>query len=96
MDMEQLLLTKLAEECSEVIKLCMKAQQFGLDSINPDNGEVTRDMIYDELNDIMGVVMYLNLVCKFNYQLDEDAANRKIEKVREYAKHSHGLGRVNL
>jgi hypothetical protein len=45
-------LTRIAEECSEVIKVVCKAQRFGLNDINPAKGKRNIDLLFAELKDI--------------------------------------------
>lgn len=96
MDMEQLLLCKLAEECSEVIKLCMKAQQFGLNSIDPESGLSNQDLLHGEINDIMGVVALMNTDLDFKFEVDSDKTLKKMGKILTYANVSRKLGKVTL
>lgn len=96
MDMEQLLLCKLAEECSEVIKLCMKAQQFGLDNIDPETGTSNKDLLHGEMNDILGVIVLLNNDANFKFEVDSDKTLSKVGKVLLYANMSRELGKVKL
>lgn len=94
MDLEQLFLCKLAEECSEVIKLCMKAQQFGLESVSPETGKTNKELLHDELNDILGVVGALNIFNQFDFKENDLAKLQKHDKMLKYLKISQELGRV--
>lgn len=46
-------LTKLAEESGELVQIAMKSLIYGIDSKNPDTGEVNRDLIMKEMCDVM-------------------------------------------
>lgn len=94
MDLEQLFLCKLAEECSEVIQLCMKAQQFGLDSVCPKTGYTNKELLHGELNDILGAVGILNDFSGFGFVESDVAKRNKHEKILKYLKISQELGRV--
>lgn len=94
MDIEQLFLCKLAEECGEVIQLCMKAQQFGLDSIDPKSGLSNKELLHGELNDILGVVGALNIYNQFDFQESDLAKLQKHDKMLKYLKISQELGKV--
>lgn len=96
MDLEQLFLCKLAEECGEVIQLCMKAQQFGLDSIDPKSGLSNKELLHGELNDILGVVGTLNTFNNFDFQESDVAKLEKRDKMLRYLKISQELGRVKV
>lgn len=50
MNLEQLILGKIAEEASEIAKAALKAQQFGLDDCDPSSTEL------DELKAALGVL----------------------------------------
>ncbi len=93
MNLEQFLLTKLAEECSEVAQIALKSQQFGLDEVYGKIGVSNRQRVYDELNDLLGVVGLLNEI-GFGYSPDEEAMQAKKVKVREYLEYSRDLGKV--
>ena len=45
---------KLAEECSELIKICMKIQRFGLDDYNPlkEPRITNREKLLNEIADV--------------------------------------------
>lgn len=98
MNYTQFLLTKLAEECSEVSKAALKAQQFGLDSVNPVTlltGQSNRDRLNEELNDLLAVLQLLNLSADLRFEADPDHQMNKKSKVIEYKRYSQKLGMVN-
>lgn len=54
--LERELLECLAEECSEVIKRCMKAQRFGIDEIQSGQELTNHQRIALEAGDVMEVI----------------------------------------
>lgn len=93
MDEEQLFLLKLSEECSEISKLCSKAIQFGLNSIDPVTNKSNIQLLHDELNDFNGALKYLNDNFDLNYLPDELAIKAKIEKIHKYKRISAFIGK---
>ena len=49
---------KLAEECAEVIQVCMKIQRFGLDDHNPLKKvkKTNREKIIEEMGDVENAI----------------------------------------
>jgi hypothetical protein len=43
---------RLAEECSEVIKVCMKIERFGLDNYHPSSNILNIDSLKEEIKDV--------------------------------------------
>lgn len=70
---EQHLLTKLAEEGSEISQIALKSVQFTLNEIYQDQTVKlsNRQRIHDELNDLLGVVRMLNRYHGFGYVLPD-------------------------
>lgn len=44
---------KLAEECSEVIKICMKIERFGLDNYHPTTKITNMEALESEIQDVL-------------------------------------------
>ena len=97
MDREQRLLGQLGEECGEVSKECSKANNFGLDSFYPHdpNRTTNRQLIVDELNDLMAVVEMLVEEGHIpeNWESEEKKKLKK-DKVNMFIQVSKDLGRV--
>lgn len=94
MNKEQYLLTKLAEECNEVAQMALKTQQFGMDEVYIDKSN--KERLHEELTDLLGIVQMLNIEFGFNYIIDRNGIERKIEKVNKYLQYSVDLGKVRV
>lgn len=88
----QLLLLKLNEECTEIAKVCSKAMQFGLLSIDPNTQKTNKELLHEELNDLNGVVKLLNDNYGFGYEPNECAMTNKAAKIERYREYSIELG----
>jgi len=95
MDREQLLLTKLAEECSEVAQITLKAQQFGLQEREPSTSFNNAERMHLELNDLLAIVEMLNDECGLGFEPDKNLISAKKAKVNKFAFYSAELGRVS-
>lgn len=61
MNKSEYLLTKLMEECGEIIRIASKYQRFGRDSYNPNMppGETNEESLVGELGDLIAVMELL-------------------------------------
>lgn len=93
MNREQYLLTKLSEECMEIGKEALKIQQFGFNSYNPEEPNVSnKQRLINELNDLMAIIELLNEDTTLNYSPhDVDIAIKK-DKVDKFYNLSSELG----
>ena len=97
MDRFQYLLTKLAEECTEVAQMALKCQQFGLEDVKPEQAVpyTNAERLHSELNDLMASIEMLNGK-GLGYEVDEYAVCVKKKKVNKYIQMSADLGFVKL
>lgn len=67
-------LSKLSEECGELVQISMKTMIFGIDSVNPDNGVSNRDALKKEIGDVLASIQILNesLGYEFNQEFIDD------------------------
>jgi hypothetical protein len=91
---EQYLLTKLAEEASELSQIALKTVQFGLDSVCPYNGKTNQELIQQEFKDLYVVIRKLNKEFDIGCMLDTDFQINKEVKIEKYYKISKDLGRA--
>ena len=86
------LLSKVTEECAEVIHIIQKIQQHGFESMNPhDVTELTnKEMLQKELGDLKAVVNIL--VNKRVVFMDAilEASHEKLERIGKYMHHYKG------
>jgi len=91
----QLLLAKVAEECAEVAQRALKAQQFGLDEVQPSQFFSNRTRLMDELTDLHSVLLMLEDADGFNFTRHfDDKTDAKKAKVEKFILLSQSLGMV--
>lgn len=93
MNKQQLLLTIVSEECSEVHQRCSKAARFGMSEIQKDQPYNNAERILHEFNDLVAAMEML-----FEKPIDELVNNSMVEakksKVEKYLNYSVELGQV--
>lgn len=94
MNQLQYLLTKLAEEGSEVAQIALKTQQFGPEEVMPGQPLNNFQRCHQELDDLWAMVEMLNDQYQFDYTPNRDRIEAKKAKVRKYRGYSIHLGLV--
>lgn len=94
MNKTEYLLSKLIEECAEVIQRCTKAQCFGLHEVQEDQPLNNEDRIKYEIADMIGTCEYIQNELGI---LDEPnnlefLIEEKIKKLRKYSDYSKQVG----
>ncbi len=87
----QLLLTKLAEEGSEISQIALKTTQFGLFEKHPDLPNNNLERCHQELNDLLAIVEMLNEEFNFEFKVDNFHIQYKKDRVNKYAEYSKEL-----
>jgi len=95
MNRQDHLLTILAEECSEVQKLCCKALRFGLEEFNIDQKESNKDALLREINDTIASIEML-LDDNINNIIDDESIINKMDKVERWLNYSADKGRLDV
>jgi len=95
MDREQYLLTKLAEECTELAQITLKTQQFGRDERYPKSKFNNRERMTQEFNDLLGIIDMLNSEFQYCLSADIGLIEAKREKVNHYYNYSIECGMVS-
>ena len=95
MNQLQHLLTKLAEECSEVAQIALKTSQFGPTEVMPGQPLNNFERCHQELDDLWAMVEMLNDQYGFSYCQSRERIESKKEKVRKYLGYSIHLGLVD-
>jgi len=75
----------LQEECAEVIQEISKCRRFGLDSKNTNNGIVHKDLLSQEIGDVMcllDILVEQGVVSRSDVFLARD---RKREKLKQWS-----------
>lgn len=96
MNLQQLLLLKLAEECNEVAQECSKIMQFGMDEVYAPIGVSNRDRLRGELQDLFAIVQILNEEFDLGFVPSPEAVEVKRAKVMHYAQYSKEIGTLKL
>jgi NTP pyrophosphatase (non-canonical NTP hydrolase) len=93
----QYLLTKFAEEASEVAQIALKTQQFGPYEIVPGGDKTNIERVNFELNDLLAVAQMINeeLGSLELFDSDKFMAAKKA-KVQKFLQYSVECGQVDL
>ena len=93
---QQFLLTKLAEEASEIVKASLKSQQFGLELKLADGDIVctNKQLIHNEINDLLAIVEMLNEEYNFQFVPNKTDIETKKFRVNMYSHKSVNLGQL--
>ena len=97
MNLDDYLLSHLAQECAEVIVRCTKAQHFGLDEIQPDQPLTNRQRIAEELADLSALVVLMEdigILPEFSERDLNARISAKHRKAKEFREYSRKLGRL--
>lgn len=95
LDVEQYLLVKLAEECSEVAQMAMKSAQYGLKEVKEGQDLTNAERLNSELNDLHIILTLMKKNKIFAFKQDKkDTWIAKLEKVAKYFKLSQSKGRT--
>lgn len=94
MNKVEYLLTKLSEECAEVIQRCTKAQTFGLTEKQPNQDKDNRERLQEEIFDLLGVLTMLHDEDIVNYSIGyySEPIRKKRAKIKKYMDYSRQIG----
>lgn len=74
----------LIEELSEAIQAVSKIQRFGIDNTNPVTGKKSRDVLIQELGDVIALINIIRFDLGVAQRELDEAEVRKIEKLTKY------------
>lgn len=103
MNKTEYLLTKLSEECAEVIQRCTKAQTFGLNEKQPGQELSNITRLASELHDLFIILSIasntddLKEIAGFlDGSVDDQYSLRRAEKVKKYMSYSIDCGQLSM
>lgn len=96
MDKLQYLLTKLAEEGSEVAQIALKTQQFGPHEAMPGQPLSNFQRCHHEIDDLLAVIELLNDEHGFGHTPSRERIEAKKAKIAKYLAYSADLGLVTI
>lgn len=95
MTRKQLILIKIAEECTELAKDALKAAQFGMDDCKPGEPITNRERMIGESHDLFGVLTMLEDEDGYSYTTPSEAdIEAKMAKVERFICYSQDRGMV--
>jgi len=84
--MEQnLLLEILAEECAEVIQIKSKTVRFGMYNLNPITGKSNRELLVQEIGDVMAMIRLVQESGLFTKDELEGCVEKKLKKIERWS-----------
>lgn len=96
MTVEENLLTTLAEEAAEVIKIISKIQRFGWDRSINETSPTNKSLFISEINDFLAVLEMIEIETESDFSIigDRDMIEAKINMVERYLGLSKEMGRL--
>lgn len=91
------LLSHIAQECAEIIVRCTKAQHFGLDEVQPEQGLTNAQRIAEELSDLYAMVdecQRQGILPEFTERDRQARISAKQRKAQIFRDYSRKLGRL--
>lgn len=82
---QNLLLEILAEECAEVIQIKSKVIRFGMYNLNPITGKSNRELLVQELGDVLAMIRLVQESGLFTKDELEDCVNNKLKKIERWS-----------
>ncbi len=81
---DDLELKKLAEECGELVQICMKVLTWGIDSYSPKNSKYNADLMIEEMGDVLAHLKRTTNVLGISWNDIQKRSYIKNEKVNKY------------
>lgn len=88
------LINLIGEECQEIGIRVSKILRFGLNEVQPGQGQDNLERLRFELDDLAGVLELLNDTCPGAYEPDRERINAKKRKVEQFMAYSVQCGRM--
>lgn len=95
MNLTEMLLDKLMEECAEVIQRAAKANRFGLDEVQSGQDKTNRTRLVEEVLDVAAVLKYLQelQVIPYTWEVNTPAeVAKRRDRIEWYLQHSRAQG----
>ena len=75
----------LQEECAEVIQIVSKCRRFGIDELHLKEGVKNRELLNEEIGDILAIVDYLIDQNVITMGALEQAKAKKVNKLKSWS-----------
>lgn len=93
MNIKELLLIKLMEECAEVQQICAKALRFGTDESYDCDSGTNLQRLREELLDVFAVLDKLDVSKVMEYpEFKDQELDNRIKRIDKYMQYSADLG----
>ena len=75
----------LQEECAEVIQAVSKISRFGIDNFKPGKAKTNRELLEEELGDMIAMICILEKMGVIDQNALEIATKAKIQKLKKWS-----------
>lgn len=100
MNKEKYLLTKIQEECAEVIHRATKAVRFGLNEVQKGQDKTNLERLKDEILDLLAAFMVFEEETSIDinyhdFEKFQELVKMRIERIEKYMDYSREIGELN-